>query len=80
MKAVFPCKGVLVLDKKDIKTLENFYKSKLLASKLTEMYDDTEYPLQVGNLNYLPPKAKVMVNDSDDILSHEFFTTLRPID
>ena len=113
MKAVFPCKGVVVLTKKDIQNLELFYQSTLTTSKMSEIYHSTEYMVQVGNLNYLPPKAKIVVNEDnlltitqlrsimngstsekeeskpqeklddaltdDDILSHPFFTTLKPL-
>ena len=111
MKAVFPCKGVVVLAKKDIELLENFYNKKLSTSKMSEIYNSTEYMLQVGNLNYIPPKSKLLVDEEnlltlsqlrsvmqetninkqnnlkpssqelsdDDILSHPFFTTLKPL-
>ncbi len=114
MKAVFPCKGVVVLTKKDIQSLEAYYQSTLTTSKMSQIYHSTEYMVQIGNLNYLPPKAKIIVNEEnlltisqlrtimngattikpsqkepeklndtlsdDDILSHPFFTTLKPID
>ena len=123
LKAVFPCKGVVVLTKKDVQSLESFYNSTLNTSKMTEIYSSTEFMVQIGNFNYLPPKAKVIleqenlltitklrsvmngsstiktsektqnvsndisddnnINDTlsdDDILSHPFFTTLKPID
>lgn len=113
MKAVFPCKGVVVLTKKDIHILEAFYQSTLTTSKMFEIYNTTEYMVQIGNLNYLPPKASLVVNENsllttsklrsimntsvvtretsdsledsdntisdDDILSHPFFKTLKPI-
>ena len=114
MKAVFPCKGVVVLTKKDIQILEAFYRSTLTNSKMFEIYNTTEYMVQIGNFNYLPPKASLVVNEisllttsklrsvmngttvsqkasndsqdadtalsDDDILSHPFFKTLKPID
>ena len=113
MKAVFPCKGVVVLTKKDIQVLEAFYRSTLTNSKMFEIYNTTEYMVQIGNLNYLPPKSSLVVNENsllttsklrsimnissvnqenskssldidntlsdDDILSHPFFQTLKPI-
>ena len=120
MKAVFPCKGVVVLTKKDIQNLESYYNTVLATSKMAEIYSTTEYMLQIGNLNYLPKKSKIFINEDnlltisqlrsimndrttekqnnqnsqnsqnleqkeelisdDDILSHPFFTTLKPID
>ena len=117
MKAVFPCKGVVVLTKKDIQSLEAFYQSTLDTSKMAEIYNNTEFMVQIGNLNYLPPEATIIINEEnlltahqlrsimnsstiskpqtktskplenvestlsdDDILSHPFFTTLKPID
>lgn len=113
MKAVFPCKGVVILTKKDIQSLEAFYQSTLATSKMSEIYDSTEFMVQVGNFNYLPQKSKIIMNEEnlltiselrsimnkaapaketpktvnssedtlsdDDILSHPFFTTLKPI-
>lgn len=124
MRAVFPCKGVLVLTKKDVESLQNFYNSTLEKSSIFRNYNATEYSIQIGNLNYLPKKATLIVDEKnlltisklraimngtaprkqeepkvekepaeevveepsnnplsdDDILSHPFFTTLKPID
>lgn len=127
MRAVFPCKGVLVLTKKDVEALQNFYNSTLEKSNIFSAYNATEYSIQVGNFNYLPQKATLIVDEKnlltisklraimngsvptkkeepvveenpeevleksteesledplsdDDILSHPFFTTLKPID
>ena len=127
MRAVFPCKGVLVLTKKDVEALQNFYNSTLEKSNIFSAYNATEYSIHVGNFNYLPQKATLIVDEKnlltisklraimngsvptkkeepiveenpeevleksteesledplsdDDILSHPFFTTLKPID
>ena len=114
MKAVFPCKGVVVLTKKDLQSLKEFYKTTLNTTKMSEIYNSTEYSVQIGNFNYLPPNSKIVLNEEnlltitelrsimgpstitnqtqtisessedvlsdDDILSHPFFTTLKPID
>ena len=48
MKAVFPCKGVVVLTKKDIQSLEAYYQSTLNTSKMAEIYNTTEFMVQVG--------------------------------
>lgn len=124
MRAVFPCKGVLVLTKKDVDSLQNFYNSTLEKSSIFSNYNATEYSIQIGNFNYLPKKATLIVDEKnlltisklraimngtvptkqeepkiekepaeevveesldnplsdDDILSHPFFTTLKPID
>lgn len=113
MKAVFPCKGSVVLTKKDIQILESYYQTVLATSKMSEIYSTTEYMLQIGNFNYLPKKSKIFMNEEnlltisqlrsimnhstvvnqeqknltpsedtlsdDDILSHPFFTTLKPL-
>ena len=43
MRVVFPCKGSIVLTKKDIETLKSFYETKLKTSKVYEMYNSSEY-------------------------------------
>lgn len=111
MKAVFPCKGVVVLTKNDVEALEAFYKTTLLTSKMNQIYGNTDYSVQVGNFNYLPPKTTIILNEQtlltipklrsimnkstivkkepkieedtisdEDILSHPFFKTLKPIE
>ena len=76
MKAVFPCKGVIVLNKHDIQKLQSFYQSKLVTSKMSEIYNTTEYMVQVGNLNYLPPKSKIIVDD-DNLLTFSQFDSIQ---
>ena len=117
----------LKLTKKDVEALQNFYNSTLEKSNIFSAYNATEYSIQVGNFNYLPQKATLIVDEKnlltisklraimngsvptkkeepiveekheevlekpteevlesplsdDDILSHPFFTTLKPID
>ena len=116
MKAVFPCKGVVVLTKKDIKSLENFYNNKLSSTKTPESFNTSKSTLKIGNLYYLPSQTNIVINEENllsllqlrsmmensvvqtsssdkkindknlqkpisdnDILSHPFFTTLKPL-
>lgn len=127
MKVVFPCKGSIVLTKNDAETLEAFYNTKLLTSKMNELYQTSEYMLQVGNFKYLPKHYSIRLHNAtlmnirkmrellglpvtpdmpdpeppapsiqiirqhaesldnqkitdDNLLSHPFFQTLKPVD
>lgn len=64
MKVVFPCKGVIVLTKEDIETLDSFYTTNLMTSKIYEIYNSSEYIMQVGNFNYLPKKTTLVLDES----------------
>ena len=64
LKVVFPCKGVIVLTKEDIQTLNSFYTTSLVTSKIYEIYNSSEYMMQVGNFNYLPQKATLVLDES----------------
>lgn len=68
MKVVFPCKGVIVLTKEDVQTLNSFYTTNLMTSKVYEIYNTSEFIIQVGNFNYLP-KKKSLVLDESQLLS-----------
>lgn len=65
MKVVFPCKGSIVLTKSDVETLEAFYNTKLLTSKMYEMYQTSPYMLQVGNFKYLPKHYSVRLYNAN---------------
>lgn len=64
MKVVFPCKGSIVLTKNDVETLEAFYNTKLLTSKMAELYQSSEYMLQVGNFKYLPKHYSIRLHNA----------------
>ena len=59
MKVVFPCKGSLVLLKQDLETLEAFYNSSILTSKMLDIYKTSNVIVQVGNFNYVPQKSNL---------------------
>ena len=127
MKVVFPRRGSLLLTKTDAETLESFYNTKLLTSKMNELYQTSEYMLQVGNFKYLPKHYSIRLHNAtlmniskmrellglvvtpdmpdpeppapsiqiirqhaesldnqkitdDNLLSHPFFQTLKPVD
>ena len=59
MKVVFPCKGSLVLLKQDLETLEAFYNSSILTSKMLDKTSNVM--VQVGNFNYVPQKSNLIL-------------------
>lgn len=61
MKVVFPCKGSLVLLKQDLETLEAFYNSSILTSKMLDIYKTSNVMVQVGNFNYVPQKSNLIL-------------------
>ena len=63
MKAVFPCNGSVVLSKNDIESLRAFYNAKLIASKVYDLYNNSNYMIQVGNFNYIPKEFTITLND-----------------
>lgn len=65
MKVVFPCKGSIVLTKNDAETLEAFYNTKLLTSKMAELYKTSEFMLQVGNFKYLPKHYSIRLHNAN---------------
>lgn len=54
LKVVFPCKGALVLLKQDLETLQAFYNTSLLTSKMADYYKSSNSMIQIGNFNYIP--------------------------
>lgn len=61
MKVVFPCTGSLVLLKQDLETLNAFYNTNLLSSKLVETYKNSNVTVQVGNFNYVPRNSSIVL-------------------
>lgn len=61
MKVVFPCKGSLVLLKQDLETLQAFYNTTILTSKLLDVYKTSNVMVQVGNFNYIPVKSSLVL-------------------
>lgn len=61
MKVVFPCKGSLVLLKQDLETLEAFYNTSILTSKMLDIYKTSNVMVQVGNFNYIPQKSALVL-------------------
>ena len=61
MKVVFPCKGSLVPLKQDLETLEAFYNSSILTSKMLDIYKTSNVMVQVGNFNYVPQKSNLIL-------------------
>lgn len=62
MKVVFPCEGSLILLKKDLSVLKDFYYSSIENnSQLFSYYSSTGSPVQIGALNYLPIKSNLVL-------------------
>lgn len=69
MKAIFPCKGVVVITKHNVDVINNFYKENLINSKLFVEYNENDFAVQVGNFNYLPKKAKIILEPNTHLLT-----------
>lgn len=69
MKAVFPCKGVIVVAKQNVDILANFYEGSLVNSKIYSAYLNNNLSVQVGNLNYLPPDSKIVLSKKAKLLT-----------
>ena len=64
MKAVFPCNGSVVLTKTDIESLQAFYNTKLMTSKVYDIYNSSDFMLQVGNFNYIPTNFTIVLDNA----------------
>lgn len=62
MKAVFPCKGVIVVTKNNVNKISDFYMDNLANSKLFDIYKQSNYSTQVGSFNYLPKKSTIYLD------------------
>lgn len=69
MKAVFPCKGVVVVTKNNVDMLRNFYEENLLNSQLFAAYNQNNFAVQVGKFNYLPQNSKIILNENAHLLT-----------
>ncbi len=69
MKAVFPCKGVVVLTKHNVDVLNNFYEDHLINSKMFSIYRQANYSVQVDAFNYLPQNSKIVLEDNTNLLT-----------
>lgn len=69
MKAVFPCKGVVVVTKQNVDMLTNFYEGNLINSKLFSAYSQNNLAVQVGNFNYFPQKSTIILEKNTNLLT-----------
>lgn len=76
MKAVFPCKGTVILTKNDVDKLKSFYSDNLQNSKLFSIYQQSNYAIQVGKLNYLPQKSKIILDNAHFLTLQELHSVL----
>lgn len=64
MKAIFPCKGTIILNKQDIEPLEAYYKTELIRSKMYEYYKTSKDIMQVGPFTYIPQNTNIVLDKS----------------
>ena len=69
MKAVFPCKGVVVITKQNVDMLTNFYEGNLINSKLFSAYSQNNLSVQVGSFNYFPSNTKIVLEKDTKLLT-----------
>ena len=69
MKAVFPCKGVVVLAKHNVDTIKNYYEGTLIDSKLFATYNQNNFAIQVRKFNYLPQNSKIVLDENAHLLT-----------
>ena len=62
MKAIFPCKGTIILNKQDIEPLEAYYKTELIRSKMYEYYKTSKDIMQVGPFTYIPQNTNIVLD------------------
>ena len=65
MKVVFPCNGSLVLQKQDLETLKDFYRTNLLTSQMAEMYAHATTIIQIKKFNYIPKTNSVVLYNAN---------------
>lgn len=69
MKAVFPCKGVVVVTKQNVDVLSKVYQENLENSPLFSAYNQGNVDVQVGPFNYLPQNTKVVLRQNTELLT-----------
>lgn len=69
MKAVFPCKGVVVVTKQNVDIIANFYEGNLINSKLYQSYMQSNFAIQVGAFNYMPQNSKIILDRNANLLT-----------
>ena len=69
MKAIFPCKGSVVVTKHNVDVINNFYEENLINSKLFSAYNQNNFAVQVGKFNYLPKNAKIVLEPNTHLLT-----------
>lgn len=69
MKAVFPCKGVVVVTKQNVDILSKVYQETLINSPLFSAYNQGNIDVQVGPFNYLPQNTKIVLRQNTELLT-----------
>ena len=69
MKAVFPCKGTIVVTKQNVDVLSKVYQENLINSPLFMAYNQGNVDVQVGPFNYLPQNTKVVLRQNTELLT-----------
>lgn len=68
MKAVFPCKSVVVVTKQNVDMLSQIYQENLINSPLFSAYQQGNN-VQIGPFNYLPENTKVVLKQDVKLLT-----------
>ena len=64
MKAIFPCKGSIILNKQDVEPLDAYYKTELIRSKMYDYYKTSKDIMQVGIFTYIPQNTNIVLDKS----------------
>lgn len=77
MKAIFPCKGVVIVTKHNVESIHNFYMDNLINSKLFQVYSGSNFHAQVGSFNYLPQKSTVILENANLLTIQQLHEVLK---
>ena len=64
MKAIFPCRGSVVVHKEDLLPLESYYNTQLIRSNMHEYMQTANSILQVGDFSYIPKSINLIINET----------------
>lgn len=76
MKAIFPCKGSVILTKHNVDKLYNFYTDNLVNSKMFPVYNNSDYSVQINSFYYLPKNTSIVLNNAHLLTSQALYKAL----
>lgn len=74
MKAIFPCKGVVIITKPNVNMIYNYYTEKLENSPLYEQYMQSDVSIELGKFKYLPKKSSIVLSKNSHLLTVQELT------